>query len=77
LEGYPAVSNSEEAASSQTQWVTPLKDCYIASLVDYFRDTHHGSGSKFSFEHLAYCGATLHRLLRYLVVYSIFVIKLR
>src|SRR6516164_10392239 len=45
--------------------------------MDYLWNADHLSRSKFSFEHLAYCSPTFDWLLRYLMVHSIFVIKLR
>src|SRR6516164_7342641 len=45
--------------------------------MDYLWNADHLSRSKFSFEHLAYCSATFDWLLRYMMVHSIFVIKLR
>jgi hypothetical protein len=77
LKGNPAVSDGEEAASSQAQGVAPFKDCDIAGLVDDIGNARHFGSGKLSFKHLANCRATFDGLLCHLMVHCVFVIELR
>lgn len=62
------VAHMEEAAATQTLWITPFKDCPFSILKDVLHDASHGRSPELDLEHVPDSLPAMQRLHHNLVI---------